>query len=332
MSEFRIISPSRENIILMPGLPSQFERYKIMGASSMSASGDYGNMLFQNFKGEGFDIWYSNYLIKKTSTFEGTANDPLLEMHIPFFNYFKAWWEGLDNSDLINHQFEISYAPYSNTRASFIGGKEYHTFDIHFGKAFLYEYAKHCRLMAELVNKADKKVTHPVNMLDRVQLISFDMVRIINAILSYRFHEGLAQGYFTSLVKEFLTLLTIQVAGLTDKPQFSNLEKQKALDVYKIITRDFEEYHNVDQLAKMVGLKEARLQEVFKFLFHKTVWKFSQDARLDYAQEELQRSYIPLKDISFRVGYEDIGNFSNAFYRRFKYQPGEINKRRKRNG
>jgi len=328
MSEFRIISPEKENIILVNDIPDELKKYRLAGAESVMAKGNFGHMLFHHFKGNGFDIWYSNYLIRKTAMFIGSANDPILELHIPFVNDFKAWWDGLEHGNLVNHQFEISYVPFVNTKAEFIGGMNYHTFDIHLSKEILQPYVLHCRKLSSLMDKVEKG--KPANMLDMIQFISLDMIRVIRAMLDYKFHEGLAANYFGGLVHELLTLLTIQVSGITDKPKFSTIDLNKAQEARKIIVSDYEVYDTVEKLAKKVGTTELKLQLAFKHLYGTTVAKFSREARMEEGYRLLQTTNSPLRVICEMVGYPDPGNFSVRFKNHYGYWPGEIQKRAKR--
>jgi len=328
MNEFRIISPANEDIELLNTIPQNLQHYRLPCSHSLMASGSFGNMLFHHFKGDGFDIWYSNYLMKQSSKFMGCSVNAVLELHIPFVNDFETSWEGLKSNSFKSQQFEISYTPYVHTTAAFRGGEEYHTFDIHFTKELLQPYAAYCPKLSLFLEKVEKR--KPANMLDIVQFLGLDMIRLINDMLNYKYREELAGLYFKNLVNELLVWLTSQVALITDEPAFSLAEQHQAIEVKKIILSDFELYHTVEQLARMAGTSECKLQMTFKHLFGTTVSKFSRKARLEEGYRLLTDTNYPLRVICEMVGYPDPANFSVAFRKQYGYWPGYIQKKIKR--
>lgn len=75
------------------------------------------------------------------------------------------------------------------------------------------------------------------------------------------------------------------------------------------------------ELARMVGLNEKRLNEGFKLLFGATVFEILRNERLEHACIALQSGMIALKAVSFRVGYNHVGNFVSGFTRRYGAPP-----------
>jgi AraC-like DNA-binding protein len=293
MDEFRIICPENVDILLSDVIPPGLQHYRIRGSISLIASGGFGNMLFHHFKGEGFDIWYSNYLMKQSSKFIFCMDKPVLKLHIPLVNDFESSQEGLKNASLKNQQFEITYVPSLSTTAAFRDGEDYHTIDIHFTTDILQPYAAYCPGLADFLDQVEKGL--PCNMLNRVHFLSLDMIRVINDIVYYKYTEELAGHYFKNLVHELLILLTSRLAALTGKHPFSSAEEQQAIEAKKIILSDFEVYHNVEKFARMVGTSELGLQMAFKQLFGTTVVKFSRQARLEYGYRLLTDTNYPLE-------------------------------------
>ena len=308
MNGFRILSPANENIILSESIPANLQHYRLAGSQSHIASGSFGNMLFHHFRGEGFDIWYGNYLIEQPAIFRGYADTGVLQLHIPFVNSFDICWKGLKNNPLKDKQFEINYVPSVHATATFAPG-EYHNFDIHFTKEFLHPYAACCPRLAAFLEKVEKG--EPAGLLDRGQFLSLEMIGIINNIIEYRYMKELADIYFRNLVNELLVLLVARVAAFKDEPHFSDTEQNQAMEVKKIILSDFEEYHTVEQLSRMVNTSESKLQMVFKHVFGTTVSRFSQQARLEHGYRLLNDTNYPLRVICTMAGYPDPANFSS---------------------
>lgn len=85
MNKFMIISP-REEIIVVDSVPPELIERRLAGARQVMAKGDFAHMIFQHFKGDGFDIWVSNYRIRTPLSFNGGFDNPILEFHINTLN------------------------------------------------------------------------------------------------------------------------------------------------------------------------------------------------------------------------------------------------------
>jgi AraC-like DNA-binding protein len=310
MKECPTITSGRGDIVLLKDIPDELRKYQLPGTVSVMAKGHLTSILIHHFKGNGFDILYSNYLENKSGTFR---------------NDFKPGWGDLNYDD---QQFGMVYMPFIGTKLEFPGGPDYHTFDIYFSKEIVQPYAACCRKLALFLEAADKE--KPANMLDIIRFISPSMMRIIVAILDYKFHEDLAINYFTGLIHELLTLVTVQVSAIADAPEIALCELNKAREARKIIISDFEEYNTVEELARKVGTSELKLQLAFKHLFGTSVFKFSRQARLQKGFDLLHQTDYPLRVICTMVGYPDPANFSVAFKKQYGFWPGYIQKKIKK--
>jgi len=56
------------------------------------------------------------------------------------------------------------------------------------------------------------------------------------------------------------------------------------------------------------------------------VYKYLQNKRLEKAYELLENNELTVQETAWYVGYESLGSFSNAFYKKFGYRPSEIRK------
>jgi AraC-like DNA-binding protein len=76
-------------------------------------------------------------------------------------------------------------------------------------------------------------------------------------------------------------------------------------------------------LAAGVGLSEKRLNAGFRQLFGATVYEVLRNERLAHAKIALQSDHVLLKEVAFRVGYNHVTNFINAFTHRYGAPPRE---------
>ena len=102
-----------------------------------------------------------------------------------------------------------------------------------------------------------------------------------------------------------------------------------------LTTRDIEKIHNarrileerfleppkIAELARAVGLNEAKLMRSFKQVFGPTIFDFSQQLRMELAKKLIETTDMSVTEIALDVGYEYSSNFTTAFKRHFGITP-----------
>jgi AraC-like DNA-binding protein len=326
--EFRIESKAGSEIQIMQEIPVDLRSYKLEGAETIPVNGTFGNMLFHHFKGNGFDIWYSNYLIKHSTSLIGRADIPVLELHIPFQNSFDVNWDGIGATNLYNKQFELSYTPFVNTTVDFLGGKDYHTFDVHFSFEFLEPFAIHFPLLDAFLQKVIKK--EPANLIGLTKLLDPDMIWMINHMLRYDVVPVMAHSFFESGVMQLLNMVLKKLSGIDPKAadRFSPTNIEKTIEVKNIILSDLSKNDSIDELAKKVATNVCTLKGCFKQIFGTTIYKYKVAAKMEYAKQLLLDTDNSIQDISEMVGYGERSNLSSPFTKHFGYGPGYLRKRK----
>ncbi|MGI8583218.1 MAG: helix-turn-helix transcriptional regulator [Chitinophagaceae bacterium] len=326
--EFRIISKAGDEIEIVQKIPPDLIKYKLAGAETNMVTGSFGNMLFHHFKGEGFDIWYSNYLIMHTTSIIGRAEIPVLELHIPFENRFDVNWDGIGAANLFEKQFELSYTPFVNTTVEFIGGKHYHTFDIHFSFHFLEPYASHFPLLHDFLQKVIKK--QPASLMGLTKLLDPDMITMIKHMIKGDFIPALAGDFYESALKQLLIRLFKRISGIDpDAPEkFSPTDIEKTIEVKRIIIVDLSKNYSITELARKVATNECTLKGCFKQIFGTTIYQYKLAAKMEYARQLLLDTDLLIQDISEMVGYGERSNLSLPFTKHFGYGPGFLRKKR----
>jgi AraC family transcriptional regulator, transcriptional activator of the genes for pyochelin and ferripyochelin receptors len=324
--EFNIIAPGANEIKLVNRLPSSFKGLKLSGAQSISASAHFGKMIFQNFKGEGFDIWYSNYIIVRNTQIIGRADNPLFELHVQFENQFYNEWDGFAKTLLRPYQYNITYAPHINNRVNFIGGQSYHTFDIHFSLAFLQRFARGSSILNEFLENVERR--QPANISEIDRFLTPEMISIVNEILKRDFSDGLNYFFIESQVLRFLTLVLDQVAGKhpLSPLTLSDYEIENLHEAKRIILSDLGETITLSQLSRMVALNEYKLKKGFKYLFGTTIFECRRCAKMDQAKILLLETNNLVDDIAYILGFSHPSNFRKAFKKHFQFTPAELKK------
>ena len=80
------------------------------------------------------------------------------------------------------------------------------------------------------------------------------------------------------------------------------------------------------ELASIFGRSAQLLNDDFAAEYGQSIYTFMQERRLQQAHEAILKTDIALKQLSERMGYTHVSNFSAAFKRRFGYAPGSLRK------
>lgn len=80
------------------------------------------------------------------------------------------------------------------------------------------------------------------------------------------------------------------------------------------------------ELASTFGRSAQLLNDDFAAEYGESIYCFMQERRLQQAHEAILKTDIALKQLSERMGYTHVSNFSAAFKRRFGYAPGHLRK------
>lgn len=156
-------------------------------------------------------------------------------------------------------------------------------------------------------------------------LITPNIQNAIDKIFASQY-TGIAQKLFLeSQIIELLSayLYSAKIKELHAKPKhdIEKLHHAKELLINQIDTPP-----SLDELAKLTGLNNFKIKTGFKELFGVPVYKYLQNKRLEKAFELLENKTLNVQEVANYVGYESLGSFSNAFYKKFGYRPSDINK------
>ncbi len=153
-----------------------------------------------------------------------------------------------------------------------------------------------------------------------------DMVTAANMILNNDLQGALRRCYIEARALELLVLSIqscIHAQANLDNPE-RGLSQRQIERMHR--TRELLEEHFVDpptigELARQIGLNEAKLMHDFKQLFGQTIFDFTQNLRMDEAKRLLETTERSITEVAFDVGYEYSSNFTTAFKRRFGITP-----------
>lgn len=210
-------------------------------------------------------------MINKDAIVKGRLDQPLFELHIQFYNQFENSWDGFAKAMHRPYQYNISYVPFVHNQVKFIGGHEYHSFDIHFTEEMLKGFAKGSGVLDKFLDSVCKLEPARISALDR--FLTPEMIAIVNQILAVNLNDGLNKFFIESKVKLLLTLILDEVSGVhpLSPIQLSDDDIGRLHHAKEILLRDFDQKISLSQLSRLVLLNEYKLKKGFKHLFGKPV-------------------------------------------------------------
>ncbi|MEO6963403.1 MAG: AraC family transcriptional regulator, partial [Puia sp.] len=325
--ELQINSRAGDEIVYGNRILPVYQKHCLVGSTPIATFSPFGDMLFQHFPGTGFDIWYSVYAIRTPVTLVARADLAVLELHIPFKRQMRAKWDGIVHTVMEEKQFDLSFAPFVHNEATFEQVGEYHTFDVHYHKETLQQFAPYFPMLSVFLEKVEKAVA--TSLLGSTRFLSPGMIRVVNEMLRYDFLESMAPAFYESKAMELLILMLRNISGVqTAVEKFSRVSIEYAQAAKALILSDFEHQYTATELARKTGTNVFTLKTAFKNLFGCSLFRFGEEMRMDRARQLLLEGKQTVSEIAWLTGYPDVHNFSTAFKRHFGYRPTET----RRNG
>src|SRR5579862_4628476 len=322
--EFKIFAPGANELELITGKSLDKVVRSLPGEVEVQhTKGKFGGMNFQHSTGNGFDIWFSNYFITEPTHFTGKGNECLLELHIQFVNEFTTNWDKTGDQILKPYSFNLSFSPFMNNITTFSASTEVHTFDIHFSKLFLQQYAIAFPLLDIFLEKVEKEI--PTDIVKENYLLNKYAVMLINDLLRKKFRPDVATFYLDCKMRELLILILEQISGVNiDHPVKAENSIEQMKEARKLLLSDYENRLTITQLARKVGTNEFKLKKEFKKVFGTTIFECLQNERLEKARELLMENNLTVTEIAYMTGYDHVRNFSSAFKKKFGFSPSLI--------
>lgn len=140
-------------------------------------------------------------------------------------------------------------------------------------------------------------------------------------------YTGLTQKMF--LESQLIELLLSYFKSINSNNQnqkTQNKDIDKLHYARELLLSQIDAPPSLDNLSKLTGLNNYKLKTGFKELFGLPVYKYLQNKRLEKAFELLENKKLTVQETAWYVGYESLGSFSNAFYKKFGYRPSAIRK------
>lgn len=174
---------------------------------------------------------------------------------------------------------------------------------------------------AQRINMRDLMKMIPVNP---SLMICFD--QLLHHKLKPPFHEIFERAKFL----EIFSLLMESAFGqrMESCPvSLSHAIESKLQQVRRHIITHLDETPDSDQLAVMYELPRNTLKEGYKFVYGKSIHQYHADHKFESALQMLNQGELLVKEVAFKIGYQNPSHFISAFKKKFGYTPKQYLKR-----
>ncbi|MBV7529897.1 AraC family transcriptional regulator [Chitinophaga sp. sic0106] len=216
-----------------------------------------------------------------------------------------------------------------NCDLNFKGGQaKYLTF--YFNEEWLRKNLMHNQLFIQggldrFIQSPDKYLMWPLSgtepvinnfeLYDQIMNIGGDLQQ--TDLLSMKYHTLSLIFDFFRFCKEERVIDTHLAIEYEDKFTISKVENY-------LRNHLLEKFPGIPHLAREFNISETKLKTEFKQLFGKPVYQYFQEKQMLAAKEILTENQLLIKEISYRLGYENTSKFSAAFKKHHGYLPSAL--------
>ncbi|MBC31793.1 MAG: AraC family transcriptional regulator [Muricauda sp.] len=109
--------------------------------------------------------------------------------------------------------------------------------------------------------------------------------------------------------------------GLVNSTSLLTRELKVIIELADSITQKPDRHYSLDSLCSESGLSAAKLQEGFKFLYHRTVSDYIRNTRLERAERLLRETDMNISEVVYSVGLTSRSYFCKIFKEKYKCNP-----------
>jgi len=236
-------------------------------------------------------------------------------------------------ASFIPHPLELSSGeaiflafPRDEWNVKIIGGaaSEFYTIRMEVGKLH--------QLMNPAFNSKSLNAEQRLNMRDLMRLIPVNpaLIMCFDQLIHHKLNPPFASLFEGAKFMEIFSLLMESAFGQPGEicpVAMSPAIEVKLSRVRQHIMDNLDEVPDPDQLAHLYELPRNTLKEGYKFKYGKSLHQFHADHKLESAMQMLSSGEMLVKEIAFKIGYQNPSHFISAFKKKFGYTPKQFVKR-----
>ena len=116
---------------------------------------------------------------------------------------------------------------------------------------------------------------------------------------------------------EMLALLSMvnkSDVAKTQPPCFSQDTVERTWNLAQCLREDLAQEKPLEPLAESYGIGLSTLKNCFRQMYGETMYAYRRQWRMEKAKELLEKTDMPISAVAKKVGYENFGKFSAAFF------------------
>ena len=166
-------------------------------------------------------------------------------------------------------------------------------------------------------------------------LDSFFIFERLSSELTKVVYEVVKDSNLTDFRQPFLEGKTLEILSLFFR-QLKNREHrnysygvlqndvEKVFKLEEYIKQNLSKDLSIANLSNQIGFSESKLQKLFKSIYGKSVHKRITEIKMIYSLELLENKQFTISEIGYKMGYQNMSHFSNAFKKVNGFLPSKI--------
>lgn len=313
--QIKLIADNYKELAFTDQLPNTLNDHLIPGATSVTASGAFGHVLFQEIQRNGILIRLQHFLLNRGCTFTLLEYEPLLKLRFHLTNHIQYHIEGLGNILFYEQGYNLLYIPFQHNHLYFQSAGVYFCVDIHFPVYILSQKLPPLVLM----NDFQKKVLHqqPAMLVPVNQVASRSMLTNVHQLIDAGKRSNI------SLYTRSMSLLTMCMENISERPVWEpvTISMYEAQAIYRARTNmeeNIRQEWTIKELTQLTGLNEYKLKTGFYQLYHSSPADYLRDIRMEKAWQLLPGKKYSVSQVAEAVGYTNLSAFSKAFKKYYR--------------
>jgi AraC-like DNA-binding protein len=150
-----------------------------------------------------------------------------------------------------------------------------------------------------------------------------EVQRILKQISEINDQNKLSDLYHSIKAHELIYLLFDKLLGrgIEKQSPVNKLDIDKLYVIRTAILADLGQPPHLDALAKMAGMSETKMKQLFKQTFGDTIYNYYQNERMQEAGFLLKHAGYSVSEVGYRLGFSNLSHFSRLFEKHYGITP-----------
>lgn len=315
-----ILSESEGKIPLSDVDPSWLWEYKLPESRSISASGAFGDLLFQETTGNQFTVWYNNFQMKRGERLTILSDQPVYKLRFILANSFNYYDPKAGSVPMHERGYNLFYLPVVQDKISF-KDKNYANLEICYTYDYLAAVVTGFPHLGDWLQQTTGSV--PSRLCKIHQVATTDMMRCIRELLHSPYVGNLRSIHYDALVGELLIMVLQETAvhPLKKVIRFTTKEVETLYEVKSFLLSNMDKPLKLEELARLYQVTPRTLKRRFFTLFGVKLYNFLLAIRMEQASKLLLETDTSIEQVASLTGYRSFANFSTAFKKYYGHPP-----------